>query len=104
MWLEENLGTRINEARTKEAAETCAEIFAVACPLCLTMFEDGLKSLSLEEKYQVMDVAEILAERVATPTTPPKAALTASQTPETTEPSNAETPTNEAVAPENPPA
>ena len=100
MWLEENLGTRINEARTKEAAETCAEIFAVACPLCLTMFEDGLKSLSLEEKYQVMDVAEILAERVATP----KAALTAPQIPETTEPSNAETPTNEAVAPENPPA
>jgi len=71
MWLEENLGTRINEARTKEAMASGAEIFAVACPLCLTMFEDGLKSLSAEEKYRVMDVVEILAEKVETPQASP---------------------------------
>jgi Fe-S oxidoreductase len=35
----------------------------VACPYCLTMFEDGLKDVSAEG-VRVRDVAEVLAEAV----------------------------------------
>jgi Fe-S oxidoreductase len=45
MWLEENLGKRINEMRSEEIAETDAGLVATACPFCLTMIEDGMKEL-----------------------------------------------------------
>jgi len=35
--------------------------YRVSCPYCLTMFEDGLKSLKADDKVQVMDVAEIVS-------------------------------------------
>jgi Fe-S oxidoreductase len=45
--------------RLREAAETGANMLAVACPYCARMFEDALKSESLEGVIEVKDVAEI---------------------------------------------
>src|SRR5207253_1737389 len=41
MWVEENRGTRINDARTTEAVDTGADLIAVACPFCMQMFESS---------------------------------------------------------------
>jgi len=60
MWLEENLGSRINILRTEQALETGADTIGVACPYCLTMLEDGIKSKDLEDTHRVMDLAEML--------------------------------------------
>jgi len=61
MWLEENLGTRINHARVEEALKENPNTICVACPYCMTMFVDGLKNKGFEDKIQVLDIAEIVA-------------------------------------------
>ncbi len=63
MWLEEFTGERINLVRTKEALEQKPDMICTACPYCLTMFDDGVKDLN-EEKVQVKDIAEVMAEAV----------------------------------------
>jgi Fe-S oxidoreductase len=60
MWMEENLGTRINHDRVKQAMEKDPNSIAVCCPYCLTMFEDGVKDAGKDVK--VLDVAEIVAK------------------------------------------
>lgn len=63
MFMEENTGERINQLRTRQALATNADVIAVACPYCLTMFADGLSELG--GKAKVMDIAEILDERIS---------------------------------------
>ena len=57
-------GNSANRIRVREAAETGAEILAVACPLCAKMMEDGIRDEGLEERLVVRDVAEIVMEAV----------------------------------------
>ena len=59
-WMEEKIGTRINQNRVNEALETNAEVLAAACPFCITMFEDGIKGVEAEEKIKVEDISEIV--------------------------------------------
>ncbi len=63
MWMEEHTGERINLTRVKEALEEKPDTICVACPYCLTMFEDGLKDLNAGS-VRVRDVAEVMAEAV----------------------------------------
>ncbi|ABS24229.1 (Fe-S)-binding protein [Anaeromyxobacter sp. Fw109-5] len=63
-WLEEKLGTRVNQHRVDEAAATLGEaggVVATGCPFCLTMMKDGVNETGREERLRVMDVAEIVA-------------------------------------------
>jgi Fe-S oxidoreductase len=48
--------------RVREAYEIGADLLAVACPTCLTMLEDAVKSEELEGKLAVKDISEIVAE------------------------------------------
>ncbi len=62
MWLEEQAaGQRINAMRTDQARAAKADIVATACPYCLQMFQDGIKTIGSEETLKVMDISEILA-------------------------------------------
>jgi len=51
---------RMGEIRIKEAHETGAEILVTACPLCLTMLEDALKTLGLDRELKIMDLNELV--------------------------------------------
>ena len=62
MFMEENEGERINVNRTKEALGTGAETIASACPFCMTMMTDGVKSFEKQEEVGVKDIAEIVLE------------------------------------------
>lgn len=62
MFLEETEGIRINEERTKEAVQTGADTIAAACPFCMTMMNDGIKTLEKSENVFVKDIAEIVLE------------------------------------------
>ncbi len=53
---------RIADVRLKQLIDTGADIIAVACPYCLQMFEETLKSMNLE--IEVLDVTEILYESI----------------------------------------
>jgi len=60
MWLETEADTRINHRRLEDAIEAKADIVATACPYCLLMFDDAIRSKGLSEQIQVLDIAEIL--------------------------------------------
>ncbi len=64
MFLEETEGTRINEVRTKEAINTNADTVATACPFCMTMLSDGIKTLEKTDEIEVRDIAEIVLEHI----------------------------------------
>ena len=68
MWMEENLGERINTNRTKEAVATGADQIAVGCPFCRVMLSDGLTaeqaSGGAREEVEVLDVAQMLLASV----------------------------------------
>ncbi|HIJ87530.1 MAG TPA: 4Fe-4S dicluster domain-containing protein [Desulfuromonadales bacterium] len=63
MWMEEHVGERINITRVKEALEQKPDTICVACPYCMTMFEDGLKDVKADN-VRVRDVAEVMAEAI----------------------------------------
>jgi len=62
MWMEEDIGERINDMRTDQAIAVGADKIAVACPFCLTMMTDGIKDRSKEESMVALDIAEIVWE------------------------------------------
>lgn len=63
MWKEPEKGNKdINVERTEEALQTGATTVAVACPFCMTMMSDGVKNKEKENKVQVKDLAELIAE------------------------------------------
>ncbi|MCX6149856.1 MAG: (Fe-S)-binding protein [Ignavibacteriales bacterium] len=62
MFLEETIGTRINEERVREALELKPDVIASACPFCMTMLTDGVKSFDKLEEVKVKDIAEIILE------------------------------------------
>ena len=60
MWMEEDVGERINNMRTDQAIATGAGRVAVGCPFCLTMLSDGIKDRKKEETTACLDIAEIV--------------------------------------------
>ncbi|MEK6552405.1 MAG: (Fe-S)-binding protein, partial [Bacteroidota bacterium] len=62
MFLEEKEGTRINNNRAEEAISTKADTVATACPFCMTMLTDGIKTFEKSDSVNVKDVAEIILE------------------------------------------
>ena len=59
MWQEEH-GPRVNRNRTQEIIDSGVEVAAVACPFCTIMITDGVKDAGVEEKVQVLDIAEVV--------------------------------------------
>jgi Fe-S oxidoreductase/nitrate reductase gamma subunit len=74
MWMEENIGKKVNAERSEEAVATGASRIAVACPFCYVMMDDGVKGQGKDEEVKVQDIAEILVEALdASPPAPPSA-------------------------------
>jgi Fe-S oxidoreductase/nitrate reductase gamma subunit len=62
MWMEEKIGTRINQMRTEQAVQTKAQSVGTACPYCLTMLGDGIKEKGLEESMAAYDLSELVVQ------------------------------------------
>ena len=67
VWYEVQEKKKIGIIRVEEARATGAETLAVACPFCITMFEDATKALG-DERMKVLDMAEIMAKSLDGPT------------------------------------
>jgi Fe-S oxidoreductase len=65
MFMEEQNATRVNVKRTLQLVDTGAKTVASACPFCMTMLSDGLKSQNLEDQIKQLDVAELLERACA---------------------------------------
>ncbi len=63
VWTEEaEADKRPSVNRVNEAVGFKAEVLAVACPYCVTTFEDAVKVLDIENKIIVRDVLDLLKE------------------------------------------
>jgi Fe-S oxidoreductase len=60
MWLEEDLGRRINQLRFDQLRATGTQEVAVACPYCFSMLSDAQREGGLEDA-QTVDVIELVA-------------------------------------------
>jgi Fe-S oxidoreductase/nitrate reductase gamma subunit len=58
MWMEEDIGTKVNDERAREALATGATRVATACPFCYIMMDDGVKGAGVDEsQVKVGDIA-----------------------------------------------
>ncbi|CAN5547994.1 heterodisulfide reductase-related iron-sulfur binding cluster [soil metagenome] len=65
MWMEESVGTKVNDERAREAISTGATRVATACPFCYIMLDDGVKAAGVEEEdVKVADIAIHLLEAI----------------------------------------
>jgi len=62
MWMEEHIGTRINQMRTDQAIAIKAELIGTACPYCLTMLFDGIKEKGKAETMATYDLSELIEQ------------------------------------------
>ncbi|MYA84415.1 MAG: (Fe-S)-binding protein, partial [Acidimicrobiaceae bacterium] len=65
MWMEETIGTKVNDERSRELLDTGASRIATACPFCYIMMDDGVRAAGVEEdSVQVADIALHVLEAV----------------------------------------
>ena len=64
IFAEETQGKRINRERTEELLATGAEKIAVSCPFCQIMIRDAANDLGRGDHVPVVDIAQIVAERM----------------------------------------
>ncbi len=65
LWLESKSGQRFSELRINQAIESGAQVLAVSCPYCMTMFEDAVLTSGKENLIEVKDVVELVRESIA---------------------------------------
>jgi len=66
MWMEETIGSRINEERVREGLEKKPSVIASGCPFCLVMMKDGVAAKDANH-VRTLDIAEIVAESMIIP-------------------------------------
>jgi Fe-S oxidoreductase len=65
MWMEETIGTKVNDERAAEAISTGASRVATACPFCYIMLDDGVKGAGKEEhEVKVADISIHLLDAI----------------------------------------
>lgn len=68
MWMEEfEAKEKISEIRIRDAAEVGAQIVVTACPFCMSMLEDAVKTAGFENTMEVKDIVELTAELLQGP-------------------------------------
>ena len=66
MWMEENIGKRVNMERTGEALATGADIVSTACPFCMIMLDDAVKANGRDD-VAVMDISQVVERSLSLP-------------------------------------
>ena len=64
MWLESAPDERINQRRLDDVLAVEATTVVTACPYCLLMFDDAIRSRGVGDTIQVVDIAEMITERL----------------------------------------
>jgi len=67
LWIDQEEDEKPSEERLREALEdteagSAVEKFVVACPMCMTMYEDGRKTGGFEDQIEIVDIAELIVE------------------------------------------
>ncbi len=65
IWMETPKGERFCDMRVEQALAAGAEVLATACPYCIANFEDSRLTLEAEDKIEIKDITEIVAQALA---------------------------------------
>ena len=60
MWMEENIGKRVNAERAQEALATGADVVGTACPFCMIMLDDAVKGEGRGDDVAVLDISQLI--------------------------------------------
>ena len=60
MWMEENIGKRVNSERGQEALATGADVIGTACPFCMIMIDDAVKGEGRGDDVTVLDISQVI--------------------------------------------
>jgi Fe-S oxidoreductase/nitrate reductase gamma subunit len=60
MWMEENVGRKINEIRIEDVLATGADTVVTSCPYCLQMLEEGIERKELKATLKAKDLSEMV--------------------------------------------
>ncbi len=55
---------RFSDMRLEQAIDLGAEVLAVACPYCCSMFKDSVVSMNKSDVIQVKDISELVREAI----------------------------------------
>ncbi len=86
MWMEESIGSRVNENRSAEALDLNPDVVAAACPFCIVMLSDGTTNVQAQRNgdgqkpVEVTDLSELLLRSI----TPAATTAAATDSPDTT--------------------
>jgi Fe-S oxidoreductase len=67
MWMEEDIGKRVNLERTDEALTTGADVVSTACPYCLIMLDDAVRARQREDDVRVLDLSQVVEASLGAP-------------------------------------
>ncbi len=67
MWLEENIGKRVNMERMDEALGTGADVVSTACPYCMIMLDDAVRAHDKQDDVRVLDLSQLVEESLGQP-------------------------------------
>ena len=62
LWMETEPEQRFSTHKVRQADAAGAEVLATCCPYCISMLTDSAKGENVDEKMEVLDIAEILAQ------------------------------------------
>jgi len=70
LWMDFDEDPKPSEERIREALEDTdagpgIDRFVVACPMCMTMYEDGRKTGNYEDDIEITDISELVVEALA---------------------------------------
>ena len=64
IWMETKKGERLSDLRVEEALEVGANTLAVACPYCMSNFEDSVLTMDKGDVIEIKDIAELVQEAI----------------------------------------
>ncbi len=67
MFMEEKIGSRINNVRVEQLLEAKPQVIASSCPFCMTMLSDGVGAADKKDSVKTKDIAELIADRLILP-------------------------------------
>ena len=62
--METRKGERFSDIRLEQAIGLGAEVLAVACPYCMSMFKDSQLTVDKDESIEIKDISELVQEAI----------------------------------------
>ena len=62
--METKKGERFSDIRLEQAIGLGAEVLALACPYCMSMFKDSQLTVDKDESIEIKDISELVQEAI----------------------------------------